>query len=67
MWRQRAHTLYKYIDSVVSATTIAVASVHPAFEPGCAIIRITITGYTGHPVRSVDISRFYAMRTVLHQ
>lgn len=31
----RAHTLYKYINSVVSATTIAVASVHPAFEPMC--------------------------------
>lgn len=63
----RAHTLYKYIDTVVSATTIAVASVHPGFELGCAMIRITITGYTGHPVRSVDISRYYTKWVILNR
>lgn len=42
-----AHTLYKYTCSVASATTIALASVHPGFEPGYAISYITVTGYTG--------------------
>lgn len=41
------HTLHKYICSVVSATTIAVASVHPCSEPGYAISVITQDILTG--------------------
>ena len=51
------HTLYKYTCSVVSVTTIALASVHWGFQPGCAISCVTIRRYTGHPDRQAHANR----------
>lgn len=56
MWRQRTH-FTNTLALWFLATTIALASVHPGFEPGYAISCITITGHTGHPERQAYANR----------